>query len=78
MAVRDDMDRFKDYKSNLKKVRKIKGYTQSELSNLSGVNLKSISAYEQEPRKLLSASLETVYKLADSLGVEIMDIINIK
>lgn len=62
--------------SKLKKARIAKGYTQDSLSELSGVNIKSIAAYEQSPAKLSNASINTVMKLADSLGVDIEDIIN--
>lgn len=63
-------------KSNLKKIRIIKGFTQESLSDLSGVNIKSIASYEQNPSKLSSASVSTIYKLADSLGCEIEDLLN--
>ena len=63
-------------KSKLKKARICKGYTQESLAELSGVNIKSIAAYEQNPGKLSSASVNTVFKLCDSLGVDIEDIIN--
>lgn len=62
--------------SKLKKARICKGYTQESLSELSGVNIKSIAAYEQSPSKLSNASISTVMKLADCLGVETDDIIN--
>lgn len=62
--------------SKLKKARICKGYTQESLSELSGVNIKSIAAYEQTPAKLSNASVNTIMKLADSLGVDIEDIIN--
>lgn len=64
------------YKSKLKKARITKGFTQEGLSELSEVNIKSIASYEQNPEKLISASVGTVYKLADSLGCEIEDILN--
>lgn len=62
--------------SKLKKARLCKQLTQDGLAELSGVNIKSIAAYEQNPEKLSSASVSTVYKLADSLGCEMIDIIN--
>jgi DNA-binding XRE family transcriptional regulator len=62
--------------SKLKKARIVSGITQSELADLSGVNIKSITSYEQNPEKLSRASIETVILLADSLGCEIEDIIN--
>lgn len=64
--------------SKLKKARICKGYTQESLSELSGVNIKSIAAYEQTPSKLTNASLSTVLKLCDCLGVEIEDIVNME
>jgi transcriptional regulator with XRE-family HTH domain len=63
-------------KSKLKKARIIRGYTQESLSDASGVNIKSIASYEQNPDKLLNASVHTVYKLADALGCDMLDIIN--
>ena len=66
------------YKSKLKKARICKGFTQESLSELSGVNIKSIASYEQAPEKFSNASIATVYKLADSLGCDIEDIINKK
>lgn len=64
------------FSSKLKKARISKGYTQESLAELSGVNIKSIASYEQNPDKLNAASVSTVGKLADSLGCEIEDIIN--
>ena len=62
--------------SKLKKYRSIRGFTQKELSELSGVNLKSITLYEQHPEKLLSASVGTLYKLSDALNCNIEDLLN--
>lgn len=64
------------FNSKLKKHRLIKGYTQETLAELSGVNIKSVAAYEQNVTKLNCASVETVFKLADALGCEIEDLIN--
>lgn len=68
--------RVSQYKSQLKKARIIRGYTQESLASLSGVNIKSIASYEQNPEKLSSASVSTASKLADALGCEITDILN--
>lgn len=62
--------------SNLKKVRMLRKLTQDELAGLSGVNIKSLSSYEQQPEKLSNASITTVYKLAQVLNCDVMDIIN--
>ena len=64
--------------SKLKKTRLSKGYTQESLAEMSGVNIKSIAAYEQSPAKLSNAAIATVIKLADCLGVEAIDIINME
>jgi DNA-binding XRE family transcriptional regulator len=68
--------RFDKYKSKLKRQRIYRGFTQETLADLSNVNIKSIAAYEQNPEKLSAASTATVYKLADSLGCNIEDLIN--
>ena len=68
--------RVVNFKSNLKKMRVRKGFTQDSLSELSGVNIKSIASYEQNDEKFNAASVSTVFKLADALGCEIEDLIN--
>jgi transcriptional regulator with XRE-family HTH domain len=62
--------------SKLKKMRLMKQYTQESLAEISGVNIKSLASYEQDPSKLLTASAITVYKLADALNCEMDDILN--
>lgn len=64
------------FTSKLKKARVIRGFTQEGLAELSNVNIKSIAAYEQNPEKLLSASVGTVFKLADAMNCEIEDLLN--
>lgn len=66
------------YKSSLKRLRVAAGITQSELSDLSGINIKSIAAYEQHPIKINKASVETVYNIADSLGCSMEDLLEKK
>ena len=68
-----NLDKFK---SKLKRQRVYRGFTQESLSDLSEVNIKSIAAYEQNPEKLSTASTSTVYRLADSLGCSIEDLLN--
>ena len=55
-------------KNALKRFRKMAGYTQKELSEQSGVTLRSIQQYEQGKKKLHKASAETIHALARSLG----------
>lgn len=75
--MKPPFDRTAEYKfkSNLKFQRSMKGYSQTDLSLLSGVNQKSIALYEQKPDKLNAASVETVYKLSEALGCDISDIV---
>lgn len=66
------------YKSKLKRLRVSSGMTQDDLSQLSGINIKSISAYEQDPIKINKASVDTLYILAESLNCNIEDLIEIE
>ena len=68
-------EKIERYKSKLKQIRVSRGMTQIALSDLSGVNLKSIASYEQYPERINRASVETVLKLSDSLGCNFEDII---
>jgi len=74
MLVEDP--RVENISNNLKKKRLMRGYTQEALSEISGVNIKSIAAYEQDERRFTSASAATVFRLADALGCEMEEIIN--
>lgn len=53
--------------NNLKNVRNEKFFSQRELSEKSGVPLRSIQHYELGDRKLEGAGMETLLKLADAL-----------
>ena len=46
--------KMKEYyvETNLKRIRTTYGYTQQELSNLSGVSLRSIQLYEQRNKDI--------------------------
>lgn len=75
MSTKIDNPELKEYKSKMKRLRVARGMTQTELSTLSEVNVKSIAYYEQYPEKINKASVETLLKICDSLGCEITDII---
>lgn len=68
-------EEIKAYKSKLKRMRVSRGFTQQDLSDLSGINIKSIAVYEQIPEKMNKASLESAANLADCLGCVIEDLI---
>lgn len=57
--------------NNLSKIRKNKGYTQSKLAELSGVNIRMIQKYESGERDFKKALVQTAFKMADALGVTV-------
>ena len=65
----------KKNKTNLKKIRLNYGCTQQELSEMSGVSLRSIQMYEQRQKDINKAQVESVYKMAKVLGCNIEDIL---
>ena len=50
------------------------GLTQQELAALTGTNLRSILAYEQEQLLLSNANSETLLRLANVLGCQLQDL----
>ncbi len=69
--------RMKEYfsETNLKRIHTYYGCTQSELSERSGVSLRSIQMYEQRNKNINKASVDTMYRLAKILGCTIEDLI---
>ena len=61
--------------TNLKRIRTAYGCTQAELAQLSGVSLRSIQMYEQRNKDINKASVDTVYRLAKTLGCAMEDLI---
>ena len=57
--------------STLQHLRKIKNLTQQQLSDLSGIKLRTIRSYEWQDRDINKASIETLSALAQALGVTI-------
>lgn len=55
-----------------------RGLSQSELSAASGVPIKTIQRYEQEPNKIDGTKLNTLCGLSEALGCKITDIIEDK
>ena len=58
---------------NIKKVRKLKGMSQKELSDLSGVPRVSISRYENNER---TPTIDIVKKLSDALYINLEILVN--
>ena len=66
-------DHFKE--TNLKRIRTIYGCTQAELSERSGVSLRSIQMYEQRNKDINKASVEALYRISKVLGCTIEDLL---
>ena len=64
----------RDMTTNLQKMRKKRGYSQSQLADKSNVKLPMIQKYEQGVKNINKASVETVLKLANALHCDITDI----
>lgn len=60
--------------TNLARIRREKGFSQSGLSKAAGVNIRIIQHYEIRQRHINRAAVETVKKLADALSCNIEDI----
>ena len=61
--------------TNLKLQRERMGLSQSQLADISGINIKTIQAYEQRQKDIKSAKFETLQKLSVALGCEILDLL---
>ena len=77
-AFIDTMELF--YKQNtsdtkLKRIRESRGLTQAELSEVSGVKLRSIQMYEQRMNDIDKAQAQTLYKMSRVLGCSVEDLL---
>lgn len=61
--------------TNLKLQRERMGLSQSQLADMSGINIKTIQAYEQRQKDIKSAKFDTLQKLSSVLGCEIVDLL---
>ena len=66
-----------DLEPALRRMRKAKGLSQADLARLSGVSLRAVKAYEQGSLDISKAQVETVYRLSDTLGCTIEELIGI-
>ena len=65
----------KNIESKLKFIRQANGLSQSKLSKLSGVKLRSIQMYEQKQNDINKAQANTLYALASVLNCKIEDLL---
>ena len=61
--------------SSLKRIRLLRNLSQKQLSDLSGVKLRSIQCYEQGDINISNAQAETLYALAKVLDCSIEDLL---
>lgn len=67
-----------DRGGKLRVLRVEKGLSQSELSETSGVSIKTIQLFEQEPQKIDRTKLHTLCGLSEALDCKITDIMEDK
>ena len=74
--IEDFMQELESVKveKNLRRMRLAAGYSQSELSRLSGVNIRNIQLYEQGVQDINRASASTLASLARPLACTIEDL----
>lgn len=60
---------------SLKEIREKRHLTRLQLSNLSGVNIRTIEAYEQGNKDLNNAKIKTLLKICQALECELEDIL---
>lgn len=63
--------------TKLKAIRQNSGLSQSQLSDKSGVNLRTLQYYEQGYKDINNAQVITLFKLAQVLGVNIEDLLEL-
>ena len=61
--------------SKLQKIRKARGFTQKQLSEVSGVTMRMIQLYEQRQNDINKAQVNVVLNLAKALGCSIEDLL---
>lgn len=63
--------------TTLKRVRASKGFTQRSLSEATGISLRTIQHWEQGSCDFNQAAALTVYEVAQVLGVDMIDLLDI-
>lgn len=61
--------------TNLQKVRKAAGLSQSQLAQRAGVSLRTLQHYEIGSKDIRKAAVETVLALAEALNCDLKEII---
>lgn len=64
--------------NKLKQIRTEKGMTQKALAEATGINLRTLQHYEQGSKDFNMAAAITVYNVAQVLGVNLEDLLDIE
>ena len=64
-----------DFPTRLQEQRKINGFTQRELADAAGVNLRTLQQYENRSKDINRAAAESLRNLARVLGVHMEDLL---
>ena len=81
MHIRQFVDRMNAYyramqpETNLKKMRRKAGFSQSELAAISGVPVRTIQQYEQRQKNINKAQVEYLLMLAQALCCRVEDLV---
>lgn len=67
--------RFTIAESRLKSMRRLRGLTQEELADASGVSLNTIRAYERKAKAINKGQVDIILRLASALQCDINDIL---
>lgn len=63
--------------TTLKRVRASKGFTQRGLSEATGISLRTIQHWEQGSKDFNQAAALTVYAVAQALGVDMLELLDL-
>ena len=67
--------KIKQRNEQLQRLRKIAGFSQSQLATATGINVRVLQEYERGSRDLNGAKLSTILKLCIALDCELLEII---
>ena len=63
--------------TKLKRIRQEKGLTQKGLAEATGISLRTLQHYEQGSKDLNQAAALTVYAIAQALGIDMVELLDI-
>lgn len=64
--------------SKLRDIRTEQGISRMKLAELSGINIRTLEAYEQGAKDINGAKLKTLLKLCETLECKLVDLVDDK